>query len=183
MNKMLPEFLDEKERKILELDVRKKIYDIIKKFAGCHFREIERISKLSTGTVKYHLDYLANRGLIDLIKEGNNSRYFPRYFNSENKRLMSLLRQKSIRKILLFMLIHNNCNHEQVVKYVKLSPSTVSWHLKKLKESNVVGFIRTGRKTYYNILINKEEIINLLITYKESFFDSLVDRVIEMWEV
>ena len=177
------EFLDEKENKILELDARKKIYHLIKKFAGCHFREIERISKLPTGNVKYHLNYLTKYGLINLVKEKNNLRYFPRDFNSENKKLMGLLRQKSIRKILLFVLIHNNCNHEQIVEFTCLSPSTVSWHLKKLEESNVIGFIRKGRKIYYNILINKEEIINLLITYKESFLDSLVDRVIEMWDV
>ena len=180
---MSHEFLDEKDRKVLELDARKKIYHLIKEFAGCHFREVERISKLPTGTVKYHLDYLTKHGLINQVKEGNNLRYFPRNFHSENKKLMGLLRQKSIRNILLFILMHNNCNHNQIVKYVKLSPSTVSWHLKKLEESNIIGFIRKGRNTYYNILINKEEIINLLITYKESFLDSLVDRVIEMWEI
>ena len=180
---MSPEFLDEKDKKILELASRKKIYHLIKKYAGCHFREIERISKLPTGNVKYHLDYLTKYGLIKLVKEKNNLRYFPRDFNSENKKFMSLLRQKSVREILLFILIHNNCNHEQIVNYVRLSPSTISWHLKKLEESNIIGFIRKGRKTYYNILINKEEIINLLITYQESFLDSLVDRVIEMWDV
>ena len=177
------ELLDEKEKKVLELNTRRKIYDIVKKFAGCHFREIERKSRLSTGAVKYHLNYLTKHGLIKEEKETNNIRYFPREFKPENKKLMSLLRQKSIRKILLFVLMHNNCNHEQIVKYVKLSPSTVSWHLKKLEESNIIGFIRAGRKTYYNILINKEEIIKLLITYKESFLDSLVDRVIEMWDM
>ena len=180
---MSREFLDEKDKKILELASRRKIYHLIKKFAGCHFRELERISKLSTGTVKYHLDYLTKYGLINPVKDKNNLRYFPRDFNFENKKLMSLLRQKSVREILLFILIHNNCNHEQIVNYVRLSPSTVSWHLKKLEESNIIGFIRKGRKTYYNILINKEEIINLLITYQESFFDSLVDRVVEMWEM
>ena len=183
MSRMPPEFLDEKEKKILELDARKKIYHLIKKFAGCHFREIERISKLPTGNVKYHLNYLTKYGLINLVKEKNNLRYFPRDFKSENTKLMSLLRQKSISKILLFILINNNCNHEQIVKYVKLSPSTVSWHLKKLEKSNIIGFKRTGRKTYYNILINKEEIIKLLITYKESFLDSLVYRVIEIWDM
>ena len=177
------EFLDEKEKKILELDSRKNIYNIIKKFAGCHFREAVRISRLPTGNAKYHLDYLTRHGLINQVKESNSVRYFPRDFKAENKKLMGLLRQESIREILLFILIHNNCNHEQIVKHAKLSPSTVSWHLKKLEESNVIGFMKVGRKTYYNILINKEEIIKLLITYQESFLDSLVDRVVEMWEM
>ncbi len=176
------DFLEEKEKKILELEVRKKIYNIVREFAGCHFREIGRKSGLATGSVKYHLDYLAKNGLIVSEKEGNNIRYFPRGFNSENKKLMSILRQESVRKILLFILTHSNCNHEQIVVYVKLSPSTVTWHLKKLEENNIVGFIRKGRKTFYNILVDKYEIINLLITYKESFFDTLVDNIVEMWE-
>ena len=179
---MSSEFLDEREKKILELDARKKIYGIVKKFAGCHFREIERKSKLSTGSVNYHLGYLNKNGLIKEEKEGNNIRYFPKEFKSENKKLLGLLRQKSIRGILIYMITNKDCNHEQIVKFVKLSPSTVSWHLKKLEDENIITFTKKGRKTHYDLLINKEEIINLLITYKESFFDSLVDNVIEMWE-
>ena len=176
------EYLDDRDKKVLELDARRKIYDIVRESAGCHFREIERRSNLSTGSVKYHLDYLAKHGLIKQVKEGNNLRYFPRDFSSENKKLMGLLRQKSIRKILVFILLNNNCNHEQIVQFVKLSPSTVSWHLKKLEEANIIGSVRKGRKTFYNIA-NKEEIVKLLITYRASFLDSMVDRVIDMWEL
>ena len=175
------EFLDDKDKKILDLDSRKRIYDIVKKFAGCHFREIERKSKLSAGSVNYHLGYLNKHGLIKGEKENNYIRYFPKEFKSENKRLLSFLRQKSTRRILIFILTNNNCNHEQIVKFVKLSPSTVSWHLKKLEEEGIIRSIKYGRKTYYDLLIKKNEIINLLITYKESFFDSLVNNAIEMW--
>jgi predicted transcriptional regulator len=177
------EFLDGKEETILELDVRKKIYKIIRQSAGCHFREIERRSNLSTGTVKYHLGFLTKHGLIKEDRDGNNLRYYPKEFDQENKKLLGLLRQQSIRKILLFILMHKNCNHEEIVQYVRLSPSTVSWHLKKLEENNVVGFIKKGRKTFYYILIDEEKIKVLLITYKESFVDSMIDRVIEMWEL
>jgi len=179
---MTADFLNENEKKILDLDARRKIYEVVKKFAGSHFREIERKSKFPTGTVKYHLSYLVKNELIIEEKDGNNIRYFPKTFNSENSRLLGFLRQKTIRKIILFILENNNCNHEQVVKAVGVSASTVSWHLKKLEQNNIIGFIKKGRKTFYNILIDKEEIIKLLITYQESFFDSVVDRVIDMWE-
>lgn len=179
---MASEFLTEKEKITLQVDSRRIIYQIVNRYAGAHFREIERKSKLATGLVKYHLDYLARQGLIKVEKEGNNIRYFPKEFRLENKRLMGLLRQKSLRRIIICILMHNDCNHEQVVKFVKLSPSTVSWHLKKLGDENLIGSIKKGRKTYYSLLADKAEIINLLIVYKESFFDSLVDNVIEMWD-
>ena len=140
-------------------------------------------SSIATGSIQYHLNYLARQGLIKVEREGNNLRYFPKEFKQENKKVMGFLRQKSIRNILLFVLTHDNCNHEQIVKFVKLSPSTVSWHLKKLEQENIVGFIKKGRKTFYNLLVDRGEITNLLITYKESFFDSLVNKTVEMWEI
>ncbi|MBL7055362.1 winged helix-turn-helix transcriptional regulator [Candidatus Woesearchaeota archaeon] len=180
---MESEFLTDREKKVLEVDVRRKLYNIVKKYAGTHFREIERKSELATGSVQYHLNFLVKQNLIKLEKEGNNVRYFPKDFLSDNKRIMAFLRQRSVRNIILFVLTHNNCNHDQIVKFVKLSPSTVSWHLKKLEDENILGFVKSGRKTHYNVLIDRNEIMNLLITYQESFLDNLVDNIIEMWEI
>ena len=39
---MTADFLDDKKKEALELDARRKIYDVVRKFAGSHFREIER---------------------------------------------------------------------------------------------------------------------------------------------
>ena len=179
---MEDEFIDEYEKKILELDNRRLIYNIVNKHAGSHFREIERISNLSTGVVKYHLSFLSKNGLILEQKDGKNTRYFPKQITAENKRLLGLLRQETVRKIILFLLIHDNSNHEQIVKSVNVSPSTISWHIKKLTYSHIIRSDKKGRKTHYTIIFNKEEIMKILIIYQESFFDTLVDRVIEMWE-
>ena len=175
-------FLDNAEKKILELDARKKIYEVVRKYAGSHFREIERKSQLPTGSVKYHLSYLKKHGLVKEERDGNNVRYFPKDFKPENKKILGLLRQKSVRDITLFILTNDNCNHEDIVKTVHISPSTVSWHLKKLEENNIVDSKKEGRKTYYTLLVDKDEIVNLLITYRESFLDAIVDRVVEMWD-
>ena len=178
----MTEFLTEKEKRVLEVGLRRRIYQIVKQYAGIHFREIERKSILATGSVQYHLNYLKRQGLIKIEKEGNTVRYFPKGFKTENKKIMAFLRQKSIRDIILFILTHDNCNHEQIADSIKLSPSTVSWHLKKLHDSNIIGFSRKGRKTHYSVLANKDEIMNLLITYQESFFDNIVDNIVEIWE-
>ena len=173
-------YINNGKKEILELDTRRKIYEVIRKFAGSHFREIERKSNLPSGTVKHHLIYLKKHGLIKEEKDGNYCRYFPISFK-ENKKLLGLLRQKRVREIILSILIHKNCNHKQIVQAVEISPSTVSWHLKKLVEKNIIRSIKERRKTFYSIIIDEEEIIKLLITYQESFLDVLVDSVIEMW--
>lgn len=172
---------DKLEKEILSLDARKKIYDLVTIFAGSHFRELERKSGLSTGVVRYHLNYLSKHGLIKEEKEHNNLRYFPSYFTTGNKKLLSLLRQKSMRRIMICMILYHSCDYKQFVDFVKLSSSTISWHLKRLEEEKIIVMVKTGRKTSYNLLINKDEIIKLLIMYRGTFFDNVIDNVIEMW--
>ena len=175
------QYMSENDKKMLELETRKKIYLAVKKYAGSHFREIQRRSGLAVGSVQHHLHALAKSGLIREVKKGNNIVYFPREFESGNTVLLGLLRQESIRKIILFIMMNKNCNHEQIVKYVNLSPSTISWHLKKLQQERIITAEKKGRKTFYKLALDEKEIVNLLITYQESFVDTLVDRVIEMW--
>lgn len=174
--------LSESEKQVLELATRKKIFEVVRKFAGCHFREIGRKSGLPTGTVKYHLAYLAKHELVREERDKNNVRYFPKEFTLGSQKLLSLLRKGKVREIILFILQNPGCNHNQIVSAVHVSPSTVSWHLRTLEESGVVGSRKEGRKTFYRLVINEEEIISLLTTYQQSFLDELVDRVIEMWE-
>jgi len=165
------------QNELLELPTRKKIYRIVEINAGCHFREIERKCRLSTGVVKYHLNYLTKHELIRQEKQGNNVRYFPRGIGEEDKKLLGFLRQKSLRKIILLLMIHKNCTHKDIVSLIKLSPSTVSWHLKHLTKEEIIS---SNEKTY-KLEVEKNEILNLLITYKKSLLDSLADKVIEMW--
>lgn len=179
---MNEEIYNENEKKVLALDIRRDVYNLVKKFAGCHFRELERKSKLPTGTIRYHLTYLVKQGLLSEVKKGNTLHYFPQTYTSENKKLLALLRQQSIRHILVCILEKPNCNHEELVAFVKLSPSTVSWHLKRLVQEQIITATKQGRKTFCSLLVNKNEIVKLLITHQESFLDHMVDRVIEMWE-
>ncbi len=172
-----------KKEKILELENRRKIYEIVRQFSGCHFREIERKSRISHGTLKYHLNFLIKHQLIIGEKENNHLRYFPKNFQPENIKLLSLLRQKSIRKIILFLVINENSSHNSITRFVILSPSTISWHLNKLVKAGILISEKSGRKAKYKLVADKDEIIKLLVAYKESFLDSLVDRVVEMWDI
>jgi predicted transcriptional regulator len=174
--------LHSNNKEILKLNTRKKIYEVVKKYAGCHFLEIVRKSNLSNGTTSYHLGYLIKAGLITKSSKGNNTIYFPKELKIEHHDLLILLRQKSIRDILLFILTYPNCKHEEIVRFVKLSPSTVTWHLNKLEEGKIITSIKNGRTKNYRLLINSKEVINLLIAYKESFLDSTVNNILEMWD-
>ena len=173
---------DEKEKEVLELEVRRKIFNVVRNFAGCHLREIQRTAKMSFGGVSYHLAYLERHQLIKTEKDGRNIRYFPMNLSFEDERLLSLLRQKSVRTMLLFIFSNEGCTHIQIVSSLKLSASTITWHLKKLLLSGIISENKMGKFKTYILNIPKARIMNLLIFYRESFLDKLVDGLIDLWE-
>jgi predicted transcriptional regulator len=167
---------------VLDLESRRKIYDIVGQYAGYHMREIQRASGMSFGMVSYHLSYLQKHRLIREEQDGNHLRYFPLTMGIHDERLLSLLRQRSVRNILLFIMAHEGCSHQDIVSSVHLSPSTTTWHLKKLLDNDIVRSERRGKYNAYLLNIPKESIVSLLITFRESFFDSLVDGFLELWD-
>ncbi len=172
----------EEQTPALELAARKKLYDTVKQFAGAHFREIQRASGLSFGSASYHLAYLHRHHLIKEVRDGRNVRYFPINNPIPDEKLLMLLRQRSVRVILLYVFGHEGCTQEEIVSAVRLSPSTTSWHLKKLIGNGTIDARKKGRYTVYSLSIPKERIMKLLIAYKASFVDTLVDGLIELWE-
>jgi predicted transcriptional regulator len=173
----------ELQRKALELEIRQSIYSLISTSPGLHFREIQRRTKIATGQLSYHLNYLQKVGLTKTKNDGEYLRYYANIqINDEERKVLELIRQKSIRHILLYLLENNNCNHEYLVKNLDIAASTISWHLKKLIDSSIVNKEVEGRKSFYSL--NDPELVKkVLIKYKESFLDILVDRFIEMWEI
>jgi len=174
---------DEQLSEALALGSRNKIYKAINKSPGLHFRELQRRTKIATGSLQYHLDFLMKRHLIRAQKKGK----FVRYYSTrgiqlgEDEHTIGLLRQPSLRKIILFLLAKKRANNEKIALAVGLSPSTVSWHMAKLVQGNLVEKRRVGRKTFFYI-VEAENIASILSSYKRSFLDEMVDNFVEIWD-
>jgi predicted transcriptional regulator len=167
---------------VLELESRRKIYEVVRKNAGGHMREIQRVAGMSFGVVSYHLSYLGKYNLIKEEKDGTYVRYYPVTIDINDKKLLALLRQRSVRTILLFIVVHEGCSHQEISAGVSLSPSTTTWHLKKLTDSGIIVSEKKIKVKAYSLGIPRERLMNLLITYRESFLDNLVDGLLELWE-
>ena len=167
---------------ILELEMRREIYTLVTASPGLHFREIQRRTGSGTGQLEYHLEYLKKAGLVTTEKTGEYLRFYTRAdIPPEEKRVLGLLYQKSARRILLYLLEHESCNHDTLAQAIDISPSTISWHLGKLVSAGIVGKEVDGRRSIYS-LTSPGLVANVLIQYRESFMDTLVDRFIGMWE-
>ena len=167
----------------LALGARDKIYRVISKNPGLHFRELQRRTGLATGSLQYHLDYLTKRQLVKFAKQGKFVRYYSTKGEQfgENETLMNLLRQDSLRKIVLFLLTRRSATNPVIANAVGLSPSTISWHLNKLVVGGVVAVRKRMRKKYF-YLVSPETAKELLRVHRGSFLDELVDHFVEIWD-
>jgi len=165
----------------LELKTRRRIFTFIKKHPGVHERGISRHLNIPLSTVDYHLHYLTKRNLVATSDDGHYKKYYVSGdISFKEKKLLGTLRQKTQRQIIIFLLIHNERPHREICNHLKLAPSTTSFHLNKLVELGVLIKTEIGRETYYQVK-EAEYVSDLIITYKKSFLDDMVDRFADTW--
>jgi len=163
------------------LTPRDRIYSSIAQNPGLHFREIQRRTGIATGALQYHIDYLKKKNFIREEKQGKFSHFYAVQTNQVDSSLMNLLRQESVRRIVLFLMNKRRATLPVISKNVGLSLSTTSFHMQKLLLARVVLQKSSSGKVFFN-LRDKESILILLVQYRKSFLDELVDNFIDTWE-
>lgn len=166
---------------LLELDTRRGIYELIQERPGIHFREIMRQLDIPTGALEYHLHYMEQHDLVTAREEGRYKRfYITGELDRHDKDVLGLLRQEMPRRILIHLLLNPISTHKRMLQHFDIAPSTLSFHLKKLVEADLVRSIPVGRQNEYEI-IDEQRIARLLIQYQESFADEAVDSFADTW--
>ena len=148
-------------------DTREQIYQIIKNHPGIHFRGIVTEASRQIGVVGYHLDLLERENRIIAIRHRRYKLFFDSSWKNqiqEVKVLVSNLR-KTIPRAILLLLSHFPETQEICIKdlanILKLSPSSLHWHIKNLIQDQLINTRRKGREVVLNLLIDKD-VINFL---------------------
>jgi len=167
---------------ILQLDTRRKIYDLILNSPGMHFREMTRRLNLKPGVLRYQLNILEKQELIVGKKHSYYTRYFGRdVLDPEEKNMVSLLRLKIPRHIIFYLLLYPDSCNKEILEEMTMPSSTLSYYLRKLVKADVLMDRVRGRNTYFTVRKPKL-VMKLLTTYRTSFFDELTDRLTELWD-
>ena len=148
---------------------------------GIRYRELLRITGVSNGVLSYHLNLLDNLGKVQVHRVNNRvTRYFSHDVSTVESNVIGLLRQTTTRKIILYILESGPCGFNDIVTYTKKVPSTVSWHLSRLRDANIIKVRKQYDLNYYEIKINKLTLQNLLNKYNSSFIEQIVDNYTNM---
>jgi len=164
---------------ILELETRQKIYSLLRNHPGIHLSKIATTLDLRISHVEYHLRYLEKHGIINSDKHTGYARYF---LNDEAtpklKRNFSLLRQETILKIVLVLLKKEGAYHKELLQYLEISPSTLSYHLNRLRKNEIITFDEAESQRIYSIK-DPEALVSWLLKYKPY---KLLDGFTDIWQ-
>src|SRR5919199_2829502 len=168
-------------------EVQNKLIQYIGGQPGIRYRELLRLSGLSNGVLTYHITNLEKSGRIIADRSINNkiTRYYPNNIPIEETDIIGHIRNNAARQIILFILEHDSCTFNEIIEYTKKAPSTISWHLKRLKDSGIISvfYNHTSRCQQLYKIRDFESITSILSKYKQSFAaDKIVNNYAEIIE-
>lgn len=164
----------------LDLNSRRRIFDLIQSRPGTYLREMERELGMQVGMLSYHLRVLTEAGMVRAEQEGNHLRYFPSEgFILADRRVLAYLRNRSTRAILLHTLDRGSVSFSDLVTLAGVSKSTLSYHLKRMSAAGLLTISR-GDVTTVRVT-DPEKMINLLVWVKEDVEKDAADALIDVW--
>ena len=163
-------------------DTKRDILEHIYKTPGIRYKELLRLTRLKNGVLSYHLTILEKLNKIRIDRHNNRvTRYYIVNISKEDSDIIGCFRNRVTRKIAIFILQHDSCIFNEIVDHINKAPSTVSWHLKRLRDAGIIS-ISYGERYHLYRIVDGEVVANILYKYKESFVDKVVDNYTEMME-
>jgi len=169
---------------LLELETRRKIFDLVKRNPGLHLSKISELLNMRVSLIEYHLIYLEKNNVIASMKESGYTRYYIKdKIGIVDKKVLSILRQEIPLRIVLYLLKKVIAQHKEILNQFDIAPSTLSYHLKKLVISGIVDVRTFGEDRGYSVN-DRELILQLIIQYKpysviEGFKDIWLDLTVD----
>jgi predicted transcriptional regulator len=157
-------------------DIKQALLRNINLTPGIRYRELSRITGLNNGVLTYHLSILEKLDRIKVDRQRNRmTRYYTVNIPLEESYIIGQFRSTVARQLIIFIVEHDLCTFNEVVEYIKKAPSTVSWHLKRLKDAGLITTIPGEGFQLYKVT-NRDGVMNILSKYKESFVDRVIDN-------
>ena len=165
----------------LENTIQSKLLKHIDEYPGIRYRELLRLTDLVNGVLTYHLSLLERSTQIRVNRsKAKTTRYYPINITTQESEVIGYIRNEPIRRIISFILEHNICTFNEIVDYTNKAPSTISWHLKKLKDAGIIS-VQYGQYQLYRVT-NREVVAEILYKYRQSFVEQVVDNYTEIME-
>jgi predicted transcriptional regulator len=138
---------------VLDQDVRARIYEYIRSNPGIHLRGLSSEMSIRMGTLRYHLGVLRHNHKISVSEDPSAIRFYENSgtYSQEEQQIHKHLRNETTKKILSVLLERPVATRQDIADAVGISGPSVSWHMKRLIEDNLVIPRREGRAVMYGM--------------------------------
>ena len=144
---------------------REQIYRWICQHPGKTQQQIADDLGISRGSLKYHLGKLMKNREIHQRTSGTYPQYFPSTAcrSPEEETLLTFINRSKDCLILSTLLEHPGITRTRLAADLTLSPSTLSWRMKRLENHNLILSENSGRERTYKLTPKAEEICRKLL--------------------
>jgi predicted transcriptional regulator len=171
-------------------ELQQKLLLSIDKNPGIRYRELLRLINSSNGVLSYHIDRLEKMDLVIVERRARMTRFFPRNISNEIMGVMGFLRNQTSYEIIKLLYDRGPISQQEIINYTRKAASTISWHMKKLLDDNIVcikdkniiydGNNDVGIKTQHKKLnlydLLNRNIVNGLIYKTNNYIDSAINN-------
>jgi predicted transcriptional regulator len=134
---------------LLQLDMRRRLYAVVREFPGIHVREAARQLDTSLALVEYHLALLREHGLVTVNKDDRYTRIYPKDADAapdkQDRSAVAVLRERLPLQVTLHLLDQGATKHKDLADALGMGKSKLSFHLRKLEAAGVVAKDDEGR--------------------------------------
>jgi predicted transcriptional regulator len=141
------------------------ISSLLSKNPGLYLSEIATMLHQSPQLTDYHLQTMEKNGFLIGVKE--EGEYYRRYYlkndsiGIRDKRIVALLQQEHLFKIILVIVKQPGIRHKDLSEFLGIDPSTLTHHMNRLKDDDLIETTAEGKEKMYRIK-NKKEIMSIV---------------------
>ena len=174
--------------------LQQKLLVCIDENPGIRYRELLRLINFSNGVLSYHVNKLEKLDLVKVERKTRITRFFPRNISNEIMGILGNLRNQTSYEIIKLVYKSGPISQREIVKYTRKASSTISWHIKKLLDCNIICIknrdfnydeniafgsnIQSKKIKLYDLL--NRNLVNDLIYNTNKYIDNVVNNYSEM---
>ncbi|WP_247000554.1 ArsR family transcriptional regulator [Halosolutus gelatinilyticus] len=129
----------------LENETRATLHDSIRSMPGVNLAELSRDADVSRSTARYHLRVLEYERLVASSKVRGKRRLYPVVTDEDERILAAALRDESTATVLEALAEREPATGSELADALDRDPSTITHHLSRLAEEELVERERDGR--------------------------------------
>ncbi len=157
--------------------VQQELLKFVDENPGIRYRELLRMTNSSNGVLSYHINRLEKMELVNVERRSRMTRLFPRNISNDITGIMGFLRNQTSFEIIKLLHDSGPVSQQEIIKHTRKAASTISWHMKKLIQDNIVCIKDKSTINYEGISVGiqiQHKKVNLYDLINRNIVNSLI---------